>query len=162
MSHGHQLRLWYSSIRFKQLRAGECRLEEITFVLTGRAHHARNWRERMFYSMIARGLFLLVTSHLMSRWILYALYYVLCGLPTTLCYCLYWTELFLRFGRMKKFISCFQVLTIWNPALKPFVLSEILVQVWARVLPMFYLKQRYNLEICSFNAHISLLHRFSL
>lgn len=45
--------------------------------------------------------------------------------------------------RMKKFISCFVASTILNPALKVFVLSEILTIILERVLPMFCLRQEY-------------------
>ncbi|GFZ00794.1 RNA-binding (RRM/RBD/RNP motifs) family protein [Actinidia rufa] len=45
------------------------------------------------------------------------------------------------FCRMKKFISCFLVSKIWNPALRPLVLSEILVLVWGRALLISCLKQ---------------------
>lgn len=49
----------------------------------------------------------------------------------------------LLFFRTKKFTKFFVVSTIWNPALKVFVSSEIPIIILERVLPMFYSKQEY-------------------
>jgi hypothetical protein len=59
-----------------------------------------------------------------------------------------WTYVcFSLFYRMKNFIGCFLVSTMWDPPLKQFGSLDILICILERVLPIFCLKQGYDLLI---------------